>query len=433
MAGDDYPRHLVAPLEQALAAARIVNLVGPRQVGKTTLVQNRFGGRFYVTLDDAGVLAAIESDPVGQMKSLAANAADADMPVIIDEVQRSGNLPLAIKSIVDKDRRKGQFLLTGSSNVFATMNVADSLAGRMLVLKLWPLTMTEKQRVGPNRMLDWAAQERPSLDTITLPPVLSRKEYIEHVLEGGFPEPRELPLKSRQELYRDYVDSVVDRDVADLFHVRKTEPFRRLIDQLAARTGQEINISDLSRLLGIKRDTVDTYLDALIRLSLIIRLGAWNSGETHREIRQPKYHLVDTGMCCALRHLGANAFDAGRVNATQLGRLMESFVFNEILRSLRQQETDFRLYHWRSPDRREIDIIADGGECLVGIQVKSAATIGNRDFRHLKWFAMDGPGKSRSFTGIVFYLGEHRLSFGNRLFGLPVSALWSNFDRSTTH
>ena len=433
MAGDDYPRHLVAPLEQALAAARIVNLVGPRQVGKTTLVQNLFGEGFYVTLDDAGVLAAIESDPVGQMKSLAANAADADMPVIIDEVQRSGNLPLAIKSIVDKDRRKGQFLLTGSSNVFATMNVADSLAGRMLVLKLWPLTMAEKQRVGPNRMLDWAAQERPSLDTITLPPVLSRKEYIEHVLEGGFPEPRELPLKSRQELYRDYVDSVVDRDVVDLFHVRKTEPFRRLIDQVAARTGQEINISDLSRLLGIKRDTVDTYLDALIRLSLIIRLGAWNSGETHREVRQPKYHLVDTGMCCALRHLGANAFDAGRVNATQLGGLMESFVFNEILRSLRQQETDFRLYHWRSPDRRKIDIIADGGECLVGIQVKSAATINNRDFRHLKWFAMDGPGKSRSFTGIVFYLGEHRLSFGNRLFGLPVSALWSNFDRSTTH
>ena len=433
MAGDDYPRHLVAPLEQALAVARIVNLVGPRQVGKTTLVQNLFGEGFYVTLDDAGVLAAIESDPVGQMKSLAANAADADMPVIIDEVQRSGNLPLAIKSIVDKDRRKGQFLLTGSSNVFATMNVADSLAGRMLVLKLWPLTMAEKQRVGPNRMLDWAAQERPSLDTITLPPVLSRKEYIEHVLEGGFPEPRELPLKSRQELYRDYVDSVVDRDVVDLFHVRKTEPFRRLIDQVAARTGQEINISDLSRLLGIKRDTVDTYLDALIRLSLIIRLGAWNSGETHREIRQPKYHLVDTGMCCALRHLGANAFDAGRVNATQLGGLMESFVFNEILRSLRQQETDFRLYHWRSPDRRKIDIIADGGESLVGIEVKSAATISNSDFRHLRWFATDGPGKTRNFTGIVFYLGEHRLSFGNRLFGLPVSALWSNIDRSTAH
>ena len=433
MAGDDYPRHLVAPLEQALTAARIVNLVGPRQVGKTTLVQNLFGEGFYVTLDDAGVFAAIESDPVGQMTSLAANAADADMPVIIDEVQRSGNLPLAIKSIVDKDRRKGQFLLTGSSNVFATMNVADSLAGRMLVLNLWPLTMAEKQRVGPNRMLDWAAQERPSLDAITLPPVLSRKRYIEHVLEGGFPEPRELPLKSRQELYRDYVDSVVDRDVVDLFHVRKTEPFRRLIDQVAARTGQEINISDLSRLLGIKRDTVDTYLDALIRLSLIIRLGAWNSGETHREIRQPKYHLVDTGMCCALRHLGANAFDAGRVNATQLGGLMESFVFNEILRSLRQQETDFRLYHWRSPDRRKIEIIADGGESLVGIEVKSAATISNRDFRHMRWFATDGPGKTRNFTGIVFYLGEHRLSFGNRLFGLPVSALWSNIDRSTAH
>ncbi len=433
MTSDEFPRHQVASLEEALAAARIVNLIGPRQVGKTTMVRELYSKGTYVTLDDDAVFAAIETDPAGQLASLAADAAAADGPVIIDEVQRLRNLALAIKRIVDMDRRKGQFVLTGSSNVFTTMDVADSLAGRMLVLKLWPLTMAEKHRVAPNRLLDWAAREHPSLDAITLPSTLTRHQYIEHVQEGGFPEARELPLKSRQELYRSYVDAVVDRDVADLLRVRKTDRLRRLIDQMAARTGQEINVSDLSSLLGVKRDTVDTYLDVLVRLSLVIKLGAWVSGDARREVKQPKYHFLDTGMCCALRHLGANAFDAGSANATQFGGLMESFVFNEILRSLPRQETEFRLYHWRSSDRREIDIIADGGGSLVGIEVKSSATIGKDDFRHLNWFAADGPGKKHRFTGIVFYQGERKLTFGNRIFGLPVSALWSKIDLSTAN
>ena len=424
----NFPRHLVASLQEALAAARIVNIIGPRQVGKTTMVRELFDKGVYVTLDDDGVLAAIEADPVGQLTSLSAHAAAAQGPLVIDEAQRSAKLALAIKTIVDKDRRKGQFVLTGSSNVFNTMNVADSLAGRMLVLKLWPLTIAERHHSTPNRLLDWAVREQPSLEAIAPPQSLTRDRYIDLVLAGGFPEPQALPLKPRQALYRGYVDSVIDRDVADLLRVRKTDRLRRLIEQMAARTGQEINLSELSSQLGIKRDTVDTYLDVLTRLSLVVRLGAWTSGETRREVKQPKFHFVDTGMSCALRRFGADAFDARSANAAQLGGLMESFVFNEILRALPCLEGDFGLYHWRSADRREIDILAEGGGGLIGMEVKCAVTIDDSDFRHLKWFAGEGPGKTRRFTGIVFYLGERKLSFGNRLFALPASVLWSRLD-----
>lgn len=424
MTDKDISRHLTPVLAESLTTSRVVNLIGPRQVGKTTLVRDLYGKGIYLTLDDAGVLAAVEADPSGQLTSLMADVKDG--PLIIDEAQRSTELALAIKAIVDKDRKKGQFLITGSSNVFANMKVADSLAGRMVTEKLWPLTAAEIKHALPNQLLDWALSKSPSLKRIKPPEELTRDDYITLILQGGFPEPRELAERQRQTLYRNYINSIVDRDVADLLRVRKTDKLRLLIDQMAARTGQEINVSELSGVVGIKRETVDTYLDVLERLSLLLKLGAWTSGESRREVKQPKYHFVDTGMNCALRRFKANSFDANSANASQLGGLLESYIFNELLRALPHLDNEFRLYHWRSADHREIDIIADAGAHLVGIEVKSAATVSTDDFKHLKWFAAQGPGRTRDFTGIVFYLGTQKLSFGDNCFAIPVSGLWSD-------
>lgn len=419
-----YLRHLTALLEEALSTARVVNLIGPRQVGKTTLVRDLFKPGRYITLDDAGVLAAITEDPVGQLASLTADLADA--PLVIDEAQRSIELALAIKMIVDRKRRKGQFVLTGSSNAFARADVADSLAGRMRTLELWPLTIAETRATGASRLLDWAAQKAPALDQIQPPQPLSRAAYTALLLRGGFPEPRDIDLRPRQRLYRDYVDSIVDRDVADVLRIRKTDRLRQLIEQMAIRTGQEINASGLSQALGIDRATLDQYLDVLMRLSLVIKLGAWTSGESRREIKNAKFHFVDSGMAAAIRGFGPHAFDAGNVSASALGGLLESFVFGELLRAQPLQGREFRLYHWRSADRREIDILADSGDRLVGCEVKATSQVKKDDFKHLRWFAVDGPGRSRTVTGIVFYLGDHKLGFGDRLFALPISALWSS-------
>ena len=416
------PRHLIPEFEDALASARVVNLIGPRQVGKTTLVRDLFGDGHFVTLDDSAVLAAIDADPEGQVSNL---MEDLDStPLIIDEAQQSKKLALVIKRMVDTNRRKGQFVLTGSSNVFTTAYAADSLAGRMRTLKLWPLSAAEINKAPFNRLMDWAMQRSPSLAQIADPEPATRSDYIELILAGGFPETRTLPLRARQRQYRDYIDAVVDRDVADIMPVRKPDILRILIDQMAARTAQEINTSELSKLTKLQRITVDKYLDILIRLSMVTKLGAWTSGEGKRNIKQPKYHFVDTGIACALRRFTGATFAVDN-NPQALGGLLESFVVGQLLRALPMQDADYRLYHWRSADRREIDVLIDGGHQLVNVEVKSAAAVNSDDFKHLKWFASDGPGRSRSCTGIVFYLGREKLTFGDRNFALPLSSLWS--------
>jgi predicted AAA+ superfamily ATPase len=423
---DEYlPRHLTPELHEALATARVVNLVGPRQVGKTTLVRDLFDQGRFITLDDAAILAAMEADPEGQLTSFAQEPPDA--PVIIDEAQRSPKLALAIKKIVDRNRRKGQFVLTGSSNVFTNAQVADSLAGRMQTLKLWPLTAAEINRAPANRLIDWAMQAAPTLPQISDTAPLGRKDYIELILKGGYPEIRTLPIRSRQRQYRDYIDAVVDRDVADIMPVRKPDALRFLIDQMAARTAQEINTSEVAKLAKLKRETVDQYLDILMRLSLVTKLSAWMPGESRRDIKQPKFHFVDTGISSALRRLNDRSFDIGN-SPEALGGLLESFIVGELQRALPMQDEDYRLYHWRSADRREIDILIDGGHRLVGIEVKAATAVTADDFKHLKWFANDGPGKGRSTIGIVFYLGQEKLTMGEGNFALPVSTLWTAVD-----
>lgn len=416
------PRHLIGELREATASARVVNLIGPRQVGKTTLVRDLFGHGRFITLDDAAVLSAIDADPEGQLASLMHDTDGA--PLIIDEAQRSAKLALAIKRVVDRDRRKGQFVLTGSSNIFTTTDVADSLAGRMRTLKLWPLSVAEIRRGPVNRLVEWAMQANPDPGQISAPDSLKRDDYIDLILAGGFPETRALPLRSRQRGYRDYIDAVVERDVADITPVRKPDALRILIDQMAARSAQEINTSELAKLTKLQRVTVDQYLDILIRLSMLTKLGAWTSGEGKRDIKQAKYHFVDSGVACALRRFTGTTFDIDKMPQA-LGGVLESFVVGELQRALPMHDADYRLYHWRSADHREIDIVIDGGNHLVNVEVKSSASVSSDDFKHLKWFAKEGPGRSKTCIGVVFYLGQEKLSFGGGNFALPVSALWS--------
>jgi hypothetical protein len=157
---------------------------------------------------------------------------------------------------------------------------------------------------------------------------------------------------------------------------------------------------------------------------MLTKLGAWTSGEGRREIKQPKYHFVDSGIACALRRFTDATFAIDNTPQA-LGGLLESFVAGELQRALPLQGPDYRLYHWRNSEQREIDILIDGGNHLVNVEVKASASVSHDDFKHLKWFSKDGPGRSKDCTGIVFYLGQKKLSFGSGNYALPVSALWS--------
>ncbi|MDE0302154.1 MAG: ATP-binding protein [Gammaproteobacteria bacterium] len=413
-------------LRSALTYSPVVNVIGPRRVGKTTLVRDILQTGRFITLDDPTVLDAMAKDPVGQIGALTAGLAD--WPLVIDEAQRSGDMALAIKMVVDAHRQTGQFILTGSSNVFATMKVADSLAGRMRILKLWPLTVAEVKSRPPSRILDWACSKNPNLPDLPEPESTSRADYIDLILRGGFPETRNIPLKTRHAAYRNHVDTIVDRDVADLLRVRKTDALRKLIVQLAVRTGEILNVTQLCKLIGVQRQTAEQYLDVLLRLSIVVKLGAWASGEHYREIKNAKNHFVDTGMAAALRNLNPDTFDAD-ANPAALGGLLESFVFAELLRSEPYQEHGFNFYHWRDQRGREIDVLAESGHRLITFEVKAASSVSWEDFGHMVWFSTEGPGKNRSVTSIIFYLGEQKLAFGENLFALPVSNLWSESNK----
>lgn len=415
------PRHLSDDLRDALTWARVVNVVGARQVGKTTLVRDLLRTGRFVSLDDGAVLEAIEGDPWGQMRQLADTPPGA--PLIVDEAQRSRKLPLAVKRIVDLDDRPGRFVLTGSSNLFTAQHVTDTLAGRVLTLTLWPMTVAETLARGPSRLLDWAVSGARELDGLPTPDPVDRAGYIDLVLKGGFPGIRDLEIRRRQRICRGYADTVADRDAADAAPLRKTDALRHLIDRLAVRTGSEINVAEMCELVGLRRPTVERYLDVLRRLSMVVRLGAWTSGEARREIRNAKYHFADTGVAAALRRLSPRSFDAD-ADPAALGGLLESFVFAELLRAAPFQQGDFRFYHWRDQRGREIDVLAESPDGMAAFEVKASASVSRRDFRHLDWFAGQGPGRGRVAASIVFHLGERKLAFGENRYALPVSCLW---------
>ncbi len=408
-----------------MGTSRVVNVVGPRQAGKTTLVRDLIATASYITLDDDGARAALEVDPYGQLQLASEQARKAKRPIVLDEVQRLPEITFALKRIVDADNRPGQFVLTGSSDIFTTGKAYDSLAGRVMTFILRPLSAAEIAEQGPCRLLDVVADHpRDCLRELPKARSFTRKQAIELIVRGGFPEIRKLDDQDRTHRYISYLDSIVERDVAPIAQVRKPDTLRRLIDQLAERTAEELSIAALCKVLAARKETVNDYIDILYRLGIVHRLGAWTSSGGKREVKASKLHFLDTGCATALRAEDSSSFGIG-ADQVALGHLLESFVFIELEKCLPYLTKRWRLYHWRQ-EGREIDIVAEApGRLLAVFEMKAAATVGLDDFRHINWFLSEGPGKSYKGTGFVVYLGTDLLSFGAGRIALPLSMLWS--------
>lgn len=422
---DLIPRHLTAKVARTLQTSRVINIVGPRQTGKTTLVRDMLQTARFLNLDDEGLMSSLALDPFGQLSMVAAEAGKAGLPVVIDEVQRLPQITLALKRIVDQDRRPGQFVLTGSSDVFTTPKALDSLAGRVSTLTLRPLSAAEIQRRGPCLLLD-AVHDDPAalIGTLPPPPPFGRADAIELIIRGGFPEIRPLNGAERMERYNAYIDSIVERDVAPVAEIRRPDTLRRLINQLAHRTADELNVAGICAALGARKETVTGYLDILSRLGIVHRLGAWTSSGARKEVRSPKLHFMDMGCATALRGEDTASFGLG-ANPTALGHLLESLVFCELEKSLPFLDRKWELYHWRNAPR-EVDIVAEApGRVLALFEMKASMTVDWNDFRHVDWFLKDGPGHAYKGVAFVVYLGDQVLSFGPGRVALPLSMLWS--------
>ncbi len=410
----DPPLHkrLVEPaLAEALADSPVVLIHGPRQCGKSTLAR-RLGekrGYDYLSFDNDVARGAAEADPIGFVDGLPEH-------VILDEVQRVPALFTSLKSAVDRNRQPGRFLLTGSANVLLVPKLADSLAGRMAIQRLHPFAQCEL--IGKlSTFLDHLfAVQFPARKSTRL-----QHELATRIAAGGYPPALARPAgRRRNNWYRDYIDTLVQRDVRDLARISALDALPRLLRMAASRTAQLFNASDLATSFQLSRVTIGDYVTLLEHVFLLERLPPWSSNRASRLVKTPKLHIGDTGLACGLLGLDAAALSADR---TQLGPLLETFVYQELRRLASAHAYDHDFYHFRDRDQVEVDIVIErGAHALAGVEVKAAATVTAADFRGLRKLR-DLAGK-RFVCGVVLYDGETCASFGDGLYAVPIRLLW---------
>ena len=407
------PRHATARLQEALADTPVVYLQGARQAGKSTLAKDLAEQRSasYMTLDTAAVCAAAADDPDGFVAGL-------HRPVVIDEAQRVPALATAIKAAVDADRTPGQFLLTGSAGVMALPTLADSLAGRMELHTLWPLSQGEIAGVRETFVDRLFA---PKLETPATAPT-TENDMIDRICAGGYPEARSRRAGRRRNAWFDaYTDAILQRDVRELAQIDRLLDMPRLLSLLASRTGQLVNQADIARTLGLPQTTLKRYLTLLETTFLVQRLPAWFTNIGKRLAKAPKLMLVDTGLLAHL--LDADAARLRR-NRVLLGHVFENFVAMEITKQLGWCEKRCRLFHFRTEGGAEVDlVIEDRAGRLVGVEVKGTATLRPQHFAGLK--ALKEAAGERFVRGVVVYLGTEVVPFGEHLHGLPVGQVWA--------
>ena len=406
-----FPRFVQPRLEEALADTPVVLIHGPRQCGKTTLARQvgTAEGYLYISFDDDVALAAAQEDPVGFV---------ADLPerTVLDEVQRAPWLFTALKTAVDRLRTPGRFILTGSANVLLVPNLADSLAGRMEILRLHPLAQCELAG-SPPRFLD-------ALFTRDFPTRTSQRlglELAERIVAGGYPPALARPTERRRAAwYRDYIETLVQRDVRDLARISSLDVLPRLLTLAAGQTARLLNVSDLAAPFQLSRPTIRDYVTLLERVFLLESVPPWHSNRLSRLIKTPKLHLGDTGLAAALLGLDTEALARDR---GLLGQLLETFVYQELRRQASWGDVPIDFYHFRDKDGAEVDIVLEqGARKLAGVEVKVAATVSSADFRGLRQLK-DATGE-RFAAGVVLYDGEITASFGDGLYAVPIRALW---------
>lgn len=406
-----YPRFARERIEEALSDTRVVLISGPRQSGKTTLAMDVATDRTpFLTLDDANVLRSAVNDPVGFVRGLDR--------AVIDEVQRVPDLLLAIKNLVDDDKTPGRFLLTGSANLMTLPKVADSLAGRMEVIKLLPLSQSEIIGTKSNFIDRAFAGERPSVDHIIV-----GSELIEIVLSGGYPEALGRKRWARkQDWYHGYLDAIVQRDVRDVAQIDQLAVMPKLLSVLAEHSGQLVNYSAIGSALDLNHVTTRKYVSVFESLYLVHTLQPWFSNRLKRLTKSPKLHFLDAGLLASMRNVSP---DVVAKDKTCFGSILETFVFSELRKIASWSEQRCSFAHFRDKDKNEVDLVLENrrGE-VIGIEVKSSATVSAADFSGMRKLA-DACG-DKFVQGMVLYDHDKIVPFGENIFAAPLSSLWSS-------
>jgi uncharacterized protein len=418
--GQDFvPRRGLDVAVESLSASRVVLIHGARQVGKTTLalaLAERRGAR-YVTLDDGDERSAAASDPATFLQAYGT-------PLVIDEIQRIGEpLVLAVKSVVDRDNSPGQFILTGSTNFLTVPTISESLAGRIDIVPLWPLSQGELT-AGSDGFVDRAFAAPDDLVRHT-GPTPDRDRYFESLCVGGFPAVQRIGQRARRRWFGQYVDTVLRREVEVADDIRRSDALAAMVRFFAATTGQELVIGTAAERLGIDRGTAAAYEPWLETVFLVHRLPAWSRNLTAKVVRRPKLYMTDSGVAAGL--LGKDSAALRRPTDPAAGPLFETFVVGELAKQITWSDTPVRLHHFRDRGGAEVDVVIEAADGrVVAAEIKATSTPRAEDFRWLQYLRdrLDRSGDD-FVAGVVLHTGTRRLPFGDRLVALPAADVWT--------
>ncbi|MEI9885096.1 MAG: ATP-binding protein [Rhizomicrobium sp.] len=410
-------------MEQAvLGAFRSVSVVflnGPRQAGKSTLVQHLAATELnadYATLDDITTLAAAGNDPEGFLRQFT-------KPLIVDEVQLAPGLFRAFKLLVDELRSRtegsvnGRYLLTGSADVMALPGLADALVGRMTVLPLYPLSAVEVLGQGVpviNGLFDQ--------DIAPARRVVGRRLQLAEIAgRATFPGISGAGEKSAATWFDGYLSALLQRDVRSLAEVEKITELPNIVKLLAARVSGLLNDADCARDAKLNAMTYRRYRILLERLFLIAQIPPWSRNIGKRLVKSPKLYFTDTALLC--HQLGVGLGGLQRQNPGLFGRILENFVATELTKQVGMLG-DGALFHFRSHDNREVDFVVERRNgTLIGIEVKASESVTVEDFAGLK--ALKAYAQNGFRRGIVFYRGTDVVPFADDMVALPLETLWT--------
>lgn len=417
MSAELYPRRALPVLLEHLEFARLAVVNGPRQVGKSELLRmaHRARGGRYLTLDTPADLRVARTDPSGLVGM--------SRPLLIDEVQRGGDpLILAIKAAVDADAARGQFVLAGSTRFLSEPRLSESLAGRARFVDLWPLSQGEIERDDHgDRFVD--ALFRGLQGVVDHLPEGERRSSIAHrLVRGGFPEAVQLETeRSRRAFFADYVRTISQRDITELSRMTQRIDFAKVLRLVAARTACELNTSDIANDAQLGSETMRRYLPLLEAVFMCWRLPAWSENLTSKVVHRPKIHLIDSGLAAALLGVSGEAMTVPGHPAA--GQLLETMVACEVAKQITWADDTYRMFHWRSREGREIDIVIERADGMIAaLEVKAAVDADAADLRHLHW--MRERLGDRWAGGALLHIGDRARRWGNDLVSLPINALW---------
>ncbi|MBI4534183.1 MAG: ATP-binding protein [Candidatus Melainabacteria bacterium] len=392
--------------------APVMMLGGARQTGKSTLVKalgRAVTGVDYRTFDDPMTLASVRH-PEGFI---------ADLPeyVILDEIQRAPEVFLAIKRSVDNNRKPGRFILTGSANVLVIPKLSDSLAGRMIIKTLWPLSQGELA----GKFEDFIAAVFSKARLSGFQSTVGWQNLVGRIATGGFPEVAQQPDEQlRAEWFSSYLRTILERDVRDISNIDALRSFPRLISLLAQRASTSVNYADIGRLCEIAKTSLMRYVSLFETLFLTCSVPGWFRNPEKRLIKSPKLLFCDSGLLCHLRDARADALRSQRDKA---GSIVENFVGMELVKQLSWSTITANLFHYRSRDGIEVDfVLEDDSGAVVGIEVKCGGSVGESDLKGLRHLQQT-VGK-KFYRGIVLYTGDRSATLAPDLVAMPISALW---------